>query len=63
MTAKEALLECVQQLSEEQAEGWLGSMRNAPPPIPWLLRPIPPSLDELLGNASRECEKYGFGRV
>ena len=56
MTAKEALLECVQQLSEEQAEGWLGSMRMAPPPIPWRIRPVPPSTQEMLDMSSDELD-------
>ena len=54
VTAKEALLECVQQLSEEQAEGWLGSMRDSPPPIPWRLRPLPPPWREMLEMSPEE---------
>ena len=57
MTAKEALRDMVDRLSEEQASAWLAQMRVAPPPVPWRERPVPPSWQELAAMSPVERDE------
>ena len=57
MTAKEALLECVEQFSEAQAEGWLAAFNESPSSIPWQLRPVPPTWEEMLAMSPSERDR------
>ena len=47
MTAKEALREMVERLTDDQAVEWLLQMRDVPPPVPWRQRAAPPGWREM----------------
>ncbi len=54
MTAKEALREMIDHLTDRQAAEWLLQMRDVPPPIPWRQRPVPPTWQEMAAMSVAE---------
>ena len=57
MTAREALREMVDCLTDEQASEWLLQMRDNPPPVPWQQRPIPPGWREMAAMTAAERDE------